>query len=41
MHELLGLDGITVDNFKKGTEKGTKKGTEKGNEKGTEKNLCY
>ena len=25
MHELLGLGGITVSNFKKGTEKGTEK----------------
>ena len=38
MHEFLGLGGITVSNFKKGTEKGTEKRTEKGTEKGTEKN---
>ena len=37
MHELLGLGGITVSNFKKGTEKGTEKGTKKRTEKGTEK----
>ena len=34
MNELLGLDGITVSNFKKGTEKGTEKRPEKGTEKG-------
>ena len=38
MHELLGLGGITVSNFKKGTEKGTEKRPEKGTEKGTGKN---
>ena len=29
MHELLGLGGITVINFKKGTKKGPKKGPKK------------
>ena len=33
MHELLGLGGITVSNFKKGTKKGTENRPEKGNEK--------
>ena len=33
MRELLGLGGITVSNFKKGTEKGTEKRPEKGTEK--------
>ena len=41
MHELLGLGGITVSSFKKGTEKGPEKRPEKETEKGTEKNECY
>ena len=39
MHELLGLDGIIVSNFKKGTKKGTEKGTEKGPKRGPKKGL--
>ena len=33
MHELLGLGGITVSNFKKGTKKGTEKRARTGDQK--------